>query len=91
MVDGLWLMVSLSLIPPSPLPPHQDALDACNGWEVDRQVEQAMDSLRCPPGDALVDKLSGGERRRVVSLECVLVGEGGAGQGNTRQVVVLSA
>ena len=30
----------------------QNALDACNGWEVDRQLERAMDALRCPPGDA---------------------------------------
>ncbi|KAF6262858.1 P-loop containing nucleoside triphosphate hydrolase protein [Scenedesmus sp. NREL 46B-D3] len=50
----------------------QDALDACNGWEVDRQVEQAMDSLRCPPGDAAVDVLSGGERRRVALARLLL-------------------
>lgn len=50
----------------------QDALDACNGWEVDRQVEQAMDALRCPPGDALVYNLSGGERRRVALARLLL-------------------
>eukprot|EP00879_Flechtneria_rotunda_P017442 GHRR01018279.1.p1 GENE.GHRR01018279.1~~GHRR01018279.1.p1 ORF type:complete len:460 (+),score=165.88 GHRR01018279.1:628-2007(+) len=50
----------------------QDALDACSGWEVDRQVEQAMDALRCPPGDALVEHLSGGERRRVALARLLL-------------------
>lgn len=50
----------------------QDALDACNGWEVDRQVEQAMDALRCPPGDARVSQLSGGERRRVALARLLL-------------------
>ncbi|KAI8464117.1 MAG: ABC family transporter [Monoraphidium minutum] len=50
----------------------QDTLDACNGWEVDRQLEQAMDALRCPPGDALVANLSGGERRRVALARLLL-------------------
>ena len=39
----------------------QNQLDACNGWEIDRTLEQAMDALRCPPPDALVANLSGGE------------------------------
>ena len=37
----------------------QNQLDACNGWEVDRQLERAMDALRCPPNDALIENLSG--------------------------------
>ena len=51
---------------------EQDTLDACNGWELDRQVEQACDALRCPPGDALVANLSGGERRRVALARLLL-------------------
>ena len=43
----------------------QDIIDAQNLWDLDSQVEMAMDVLRCPPGDSLVDKLSGGERCRV--------------------------
>ncbi|GMV81096.1 MAG: energy-dependent translational throttle protein EttA [Planctomycetota bacterium] len=43
----------------------QEKIDACNGWELDRQLEIAMDALRLPPPDADVTKLSGGERRRV--------------------------
>src|SRR5687767_12653211 len=50
----------------------QDAIDACQGWEVDRTVEIAMDALRCPPGDADVSKLSGGERRRVALCRVLL-------------------
>ena len=42
----------------------QDALDAANAWDLDSQLEQAMDALRCPPPDAEVKHLSGGERRR---------------------------
>lgn len=38
----------------------QSQIDAINGWEVDRTMEQAMESLRCPPSDALVANLSGG-------------------------------
>ncbi len=40
-------------------------IDAQNLWDLDTQVEQALDALRCPPGDAEVTKLSGGEKRRV--------------------------
>jgi energy-dependent translational throttle protein EttA len=50
----------------------QDKIDAVNGWEVERKVEIAMDALRCPPGDSSVDKLSGGERRRVALCRLLL-------------------
>src|SRR4029079_4380377 len=43
----------------------QDEIEAQGLWDLDTQVEQALDALRCPPGDADVTKLSGGERRRV--------------------------
>jgi ABC-type Mn2+/Zn2+ transport system ATPase subunit len=43
----------------------QDAIDAKDGWELERNVERALDALRCPPGEAKNDVLSGGERRRV--------------------------
>ncbi|MEM6799459.1 MAG: ATP-binding cassette domain-containing protein, partial [Planctomycetota bacterium] len=43
----------------------QDYIDAHNLWELDRQIEIAMDAINCPPSDADVTKLSGGERRRV--------------------------
>jgi ATP-binding cassette ChvD family protein len=50
----------------------QDEIDACNGWEIDRTVEIAMDALRCPPGDSDVSTLSGGERRRVALCRVLL-------------------
>ncbi|MEV7967149.1 energy-dependent translational throttle protein EttA [Sphaerisporangium sp. NPDC088356] len=50
----------------------QDALDHRNGWDVDSQLEQAMDALRCPPPDADVTTLSGGERRRVALCKLLL-------------------
>ncbi len=50
----------------------QDAIDACNGWEIDRALEMAMDALRLPPGDADVTRLSGGERRRVALCRLLL-------------------
>ncbi len=50
----------------------QDEIDAQNLWDLDSQVEQAMDALRCPPGDADVSKLSGGERRRVALTQLLL-------------------
>ncbi|HYL48617.1 MAG TPA: energy-dependent translational throttle protein EttA [Stellaceae bacterium] len=50
----------------------QEKIEAVNGWELDRTVEIAMDALRCPPGDADVAKLSGGERRRVALCRLLL-------------------
>src|SRR5262244_2491706 len=50
----------------------QDQIEAKNGWELDRTLEIAMDALRCPPGDADVSKLSGGERRRVALCRILL-------------------
>jgi len=50
----------------------QDAIDAEGLWDLDAQVEQAMDALRCPPGDAAVKSLSGGEKRRVALCRLLL-------------------
>jgi ATP-binding cassette ChvD family protein len=50
----------------------QDRIEAASGWELDRQLEIAMDALRCPPGDAEVTRLSGGERRRVALCRILL-------------------
>jgi len=50
----------------------QDAIEAANGWDLDRTVEIAMDALRCPPGDATVATLSGGEVRRVALCRLLL-------------------
>ncbi len=50
----------------------QDKIDAGNGWDLDRTLEIAMDALRCPPGDAEVTTLSGGERRRVALCRLLL-------------------
>ncbi len=50
----------------------QDEIDAANLWDLDSQVEQAMDALRCPEGDAAVGKLSGGEKRRVALCRLLL-------------------
>ncbi len=49
-----------------------EKIEAHNGWELDSQIEQAMDALRCPPGDADVKILSGGERRRVALCKLLL-------------------
>jgi ATP-binding cassette ChvD family protein len=49
-----------------------DTIEAHNAWELDSQIEQAMDALRCPPGDADVKVLSGGERRRVALCKLLL-------------------
>jgi ATP-binding cassette ChvD family protein len=50
----------------------QDEIDSQNLWDLESQVEMAMDALRCPPGDASVDKLSGGEIRRVALCKLLL-------------------
>ncbi len=50
----------------------QDQIEALNAWELDRQVEIAMDAMQLPPGDADVSKLSGGERRRVAMCKILL-------------------
>ena len=50
----------------------QTDIDAANGWDLDSQLEQAMDALRCPPGDEPVTHLSGGERRRVALCKLLL-------------------
>ncbi len=50
----------------------QDRIDATNAWDLDSRIELAMDALRCPPGDADVTTLSGGERRRVALCRLLL-------------------
>jgi len=50
----------------------QDRIDATNAWELDSQLEHAMDALRLPPADASIDSLSGGERRRVALCRLLL-------------------
>ncbi|OCJ05662.1 energy-dependent translational throttle protein EttA [Agrobacterium sp. 13-626] len=50
----------------------QDIIDAQNLWDLESQVEMAMDALRCPPGDADVTNLSGGERRRLALCKLLL-------------------
>jgi len=50
----------------------QEAIDAADAWDLDNQLEQAMDALRCPPPDADVNVLSGGERRRVALCKLLL-------------------
>ena len=50
----------------------QERLDATNAWDLDNQLELAMDALRCPPPDQVVDVLSGGERRRVALCRLLL-------------------
>jgi ATP-binding cassette ChvD family protein len=49
-----------------------DKIEHADGWELDNQIEMAMDALRCPPGDADVSVLSGGERRRVALCKLLL-------------------
>jgi ATP-binding cassette ChvD family protein len=50
----------------------QTKIDAVDGWALDSQLEQAMEALRCPPGDASVENLSGGEKRRVALCKLLL-------------------
>jgi ATP-binding cassette ChvD family protein len=50
----------------------QDEIDHLDAWDLDSQLEQAMDALRCPPGDTAVTHLSGGERRRVALCKLLL-------------------
>ncbi|MBY0581699.1 MAG: energy-dependent translational throttle protein EttA [Sphingomonas sp.] len=50
----------------------QTKIDAVDGWALDSQLEQAMEALRCPPGDSPVDNLSGGEKRRVALCKLLL-------------------
>ncbi|WP_120005252.1 energy-dependent translational throttle protein EttA [Nesterenkonia muleiensis] len=50
----------------------QEEIDAANAWDIDSQLEQAMDALRCPPGEEPVTHLSGGERRRVALCKLLL-------------------
>lgn len=50
----------------------QEKIDAANGWDIERMVQIAMDALRCPPADADVTKLSGGEKRRVALCRLLL-------------------
>ena len=52
--------------------PLLDVIEAANAWELDSQIEQAMDALRCPPPDEPVVHLSGGERRRVALCKLLL-------------------
>ena len=49
-----------------------DRIDALDAWELDTKLERAMDALRCPPDDQLIDSLSGGERRRVALCRLLL-------------------
>ncbi len=50
----------------------QEKIDACDGWELERTIEIAMDALRCPPADSDVSQLSGGEKRRVALCRLLL-------------------
>ena len=50
----------------------QEKIDACGGWDIERTVQIAMDALRCPPAEADVTKLSGGEKRRVALCRLLL-------------------
>jgi len=50
----------------------QEKIDACDGWSIEREIEIAMQALRCPPKDADVTKISGGEKRRVALCKLLL-------------------
>ncbi len=49
-----------------------ELIEHCGGWEIDSKLERAMDALQCPPGDAVIKNLSGGERRRVALCRLLL-------------------
>ena len=63
----------------------QEELDHADAWDLDSQLEQAMDALRCPPPDAEVRTLSGGERRRVALCKLLLSKPGPAAARRTDQ------
>ena len=50
----------------------QEKIDACDGWSIEREIDIAMNALRCPPKDADVSKISGGEKRRVALCKLLL-------------------
>jgi len=50
----------------------QERIEACGGWEIEREIEVAMEALRCPPKDADITKISGGEKRRVALTKLLL-------------------
>jgi len=50
----------------------QEKIDRIDGWNLDQQLDMAMDALRCPPGDTIVDNMSGGEKRRVALCRLLL-------------------
>ena len=50
----------------------QEKIDACDGWSIEREIEIAMNALRCPPKDADITKISGGEKRRVALCKLLL-------------------
>lgn len=50
----------------------QEKIEANDGWELDSKIDQAMEALRCPPGDAIIETLSGGEKRRVALCRLLL-------------------
>lgn len=50
----------------------QDAIDAADGWDLDNKIEYAMDALRCPPPDSIIENLSGGEKRRIALCRLLL-------------------
>lgn len=51
---------------------YQEKIDAVNGWDLESKISMAMDALRCPPGESSVEKLSGGEKRRVAICRLLL-------------------
>jgi ATPase subunit of ABC transporter with duplicated ATPase domains len=65
----------------------QDIIDSQDLWDLDSQVDLAMDALRCPPDDADVTKLSGGERRRVALCKLLLVTAGPCSCSTSRPTI----